>query len=145
MQNTYEIKPIESNSEIQQCLEVALVLRPHLNKDRWSDIIAEMVSNEKYTLMGIFDHEKVIAFIGYRIMTTLHSGNMIYIDDLCTLESYRGRGLASQLLSHVRTVAEYKNMDSITLDTGFDNHTAQKLYFKNGFKLSAVHLHSYLK
>jgi ribosomal protein S18 acetylase RimI-like enzyme len=95
--------------------------------------------------VGIFNKEKIIAFIGYRIMTTLHSGNIIYIDDLCTLENYRGRGIGSKLLSHVRTVAESKNVDAIVLDTGFDNHTAQKLYFKNGFELSAVHLHAYLK
>jgi ribosomal protein S18 acetylase RimI-like enzyme len=145
MEDTYEIKTITSNLEIQQCLEVAFVLRPHLNKSKWSDTIAEMVSNEKYTLMGIFNREKVIAFIGYRIMTTLHSGNIIYIDDLCTLQSYRGRGLGSKLLSHVRAVAESKNMDAVVLDTGFDNHTAQKLYFKHGFELSAVHLHAYLK
>lgn len=145
MEDTYVIKTIQSNTEIQQCLEVALVLRPHLNRSRWSDIIAEMVSNEKYTLVGIFNKEKIIAFIGYRIMTTLHSGNIIYIDDLCTLENYRGRGIGSKLLSHVRTVAESKNVDAIVLDTGFDNHTAQKLYFKNGFELSAVHLHAYLK
>ncbi|MGU3377066.1 GNAT family N-acetyltransferase [Chryseobacterium sp. M5A1_1a] len=145
MESTYEIKTIKSDLEVQQCLEIALVLRPHLDRSKWSDTIAEMVSNEKYTLMGIFNEEKIIAFIGYRIMTTLHSGNIIYIDDLCTLQHYRGKGLGGKLLSHVRTVAEYKNLDSVVLDTGFDNHTAQKLYFKNGFKLSAVHLHAHLK
>ncbi|SDI37671.1 GNAT family N-acetyltransferase [Chryseobacterium jejuense] len=145
MDDTYEIKTITSDVEIQQCFEVALVLRPHLDRSKWSGTIAEMVSTEKYTLMGVFHEEKIVAFVGYRIMTTLHSGNIIYIDDLCTLQHYRGRGLGGKLLSHVRAVAEYKNMDAVVLDTGFDNHTAQKLYFNNGFEFSAVHLHAHLK
>jgi ribosomal protein S18 acetylase RimI-like enzyme len=145
MENTFEVKSIESDLEIEQCLDVALVLRPHLKKESWGRTIREMVANEKYTLKGIYDKGNIVSFVGYRIMTTLHSGNMIYIDDLCTLESHRGKGFGSILLSHVRTVAELKKMDAVVLDTGFDNHTAQKLYFKNGFELSAVHLHTYLK
>lgn len=145
MENTFEIKSIESDLEIEQCLDVALVLRPHLKKEIWISTIREMVANEKYTLKGIYDKGNIVSFVGYRIMTTLHSGNMIYIDDLCTLENYRGRGLGSKLLSHVRAVAELKMMDAVVLDTGFDNHTAQNLYFKKGFVLSAVHLHAYLK
>lgn len=145
MEDTYEIKTIQSALEMQQCLEIALVLRPHLSKSKWSDRITEMVAHEKYTLKGIFKKEQIIAFIGYRIMTTLHSGHIIYIDDLCTLESYRGRGFASQLLTHVRELASSQHMDAVVLDTGFDNHTAQKLYFNHGFALSAVHLHAYLR
>ncbi len=34
-------------------------------------------------------------------MTSLHSGNIIYIDDLCTLDEYRGKGLATKLLQYV--------------------------------------------
>ena len=145
MEDTYEIRTIKSALEMLQCFEVALVLRPHLNRSNWAVRIAEMVAHEKYTLKGIFNEEQLVAFIGFRIMTTLHSGNIIYIDDLCTLEKYRGRGFASQLLTHVREVATSQHMDAVVLDTGFDNHTAQKLYFKHGFELSAVHLHAYLK
>ncbi|MCP1997345.1 N-acetyltransferase [Flavobacterium sp. HSC-61S13] len=145
MENTFEIKSIESEVEIEKCFNVALVLRPHLKKEVWVSTIREMVANEKYTLRGIYDKGNIISFVGYRIMTTLHSGHIIYIDDLCTLDSYRGKGLGSKLLSYVRTIAASKKMDAVVLDTGFNNHTAQKLYFKNGFELSAVHLHAYLK
>lgn len=145
MENIFEIQSIESDLEIEKCFDIALVLRPHLKKEIWVSTIREMVANEKYNLKGIYDKENIISFVGYRIMTTLHSGNIIYIDDLCTLESYRGRGFGGKLLSHVRAIAEFKKLDAVVLDTGFDNHTAQKLYFENGFELSAVHLHAYLK
>ena len=73
-------------------------------------------------------------------MTSLHSGNIIYIDDLCTLELYRGKGLASQLLQYVKAIAVSNNKDAVVLDTNFNNNTAQKLYLKNGFEFVAVHL-----
>ncbi|RQO75515.1 GNAT family N-acetyltransferase [Pedobacter sp. KBW06] len=145
MDNTYQVKTIRTEAEIQQCWEVAFLLRPHLNKDNWSSMISEMMQNEKYSIAGIIVEEKVVAFAGYRLMTSLHSGNIIYIDDLCTLESYRGKGLASQLLAHVNAIATSADLDAVVLDTGFDNHTAQKLYLKNGFQFAAVHLSALLK
>jgi ribosomal protein S18 acetylase RimI-like enzyme len=140
MDNTYQVKIIKTDLEIQQCWEVAFLLRPHLNKNNWSSMISEMMLNEKYCIAGIMDNDKFVAFAGYRIMTSLHSGNIIYIDDLCTLESYRGKGLASQLLRHVKAIAISNNKDAVVLDTNFNNNTAQKLYLSNGFKLAALHL-----
>jgi ribosomal protein S18 acetylase RimI-like enzyme len=75
-------------------------------------------------------------------MTSLHSGNIIYIDDLCTLESYRNKGFASQLLNHVKAIALSANKDAVVLDTDFHNNTAQKVYLKNGYTLTALHLSS---
>ena len=140
MDNTYQVKIIKTDLEIQQCWEVAFLLRPHLNKNNWSSMISEMMQNEKYCIAGIMDNDKFVAFAGYRIMTSLHSGNIIYIDDLCTLESYRGKGLASQLLRHVKAIAVSNNKDAMVLDTNFNNTTAQKVYLSNGFQLAALHL-----
>ena len=140
MDNINQVKIIKTDFEIQQCWEVASLLRPHLNKNNWHSMISEMMQNEQYFIAGIVDNDKFVAFAGYRNMTSLHSGNIIYIDDLCTLKSYRGRGLASQLLSHVKAIAISNNKDAIVLDTNFNNNTAQRLYLKNGFQLSALHL-----
>ena len=140
MDNTYQVKIIKTDFEIEQCWEVAFLLRPHLNKNNWSSTISEMMQNEKYSIAGIMDNDKVVAFAGYRIITSLHSGNIIYIDDLCTLESHRGKGLASQLLRYVKAIAISNNKDAVVLDTNFNNNTAQKLYLSNGFKLAALHL-----
>lgn len=140
MDNTYQVKVIKTDLEIQQCWEVAFLLRPHLDKDRWSSMILEMMENEKYHIAAIAHDDKFVAFVGYRFMTSLHSGNIIYIDDLCTLESYRGKGLASTLLGHVKTVALSDSKDRVVLDTDFGNNTAQKVYLKHGFQLAALHL-----
>jgi ribosomal protein S18 acetylase RimI-like enzyme len=140
MDNTYEIKPVKTSAEIQQCWEVIFLLRPHLNKDTWIATVSHMMQHEQYFIDGIFDNGRFVAFAGYRNMTTLHTGNFIYLDDLCTLDSHRGKGLASQLLEHVKTIAIKNNKDAVVLDTNFTNNTAQKVYLKSGFKLAAIHL-----
>ena len=145
MDNTYQIKILRTEAEIQQCWDVAFLLRPHLNRDNWSSMISEMMQKERYSISAIVHNDAVVAFAGYRIMTSLHSGNIIYIDDLCTLDPYRGKGLASQLLKHVKAIAVENDKDALVLDTNFSNNTAQKVYLKNGFQLAALHLSSDLR
>src|ERR1700748_2194461 len=81
-----QIKEIKTAFEIEQCRELVFLLRPHLNKNTWQAMVTEMMQNEKYSIAGIVDNDKVVAFAGYRVMTSLHSGHIIYIDDLCTLQ-----------------------------------------------------------
>ncbi|KAA2241311.1 GNAT family N-acetyltransferase [Chitinophaga agrisoli] len=145
MQDTYQVTNICTTLEIEQCWEVASLLRPHLDKNKWPAMVAEMMKNEKYSIAAIMDNERFVAFAGYRIMTSLHSGYIIYIDDLCTLEAYRGKGMASQLLDYVRNIASDNDMDAVVLDTDFTNNTAQKVYLKSGYKLAALHLTCHLK
>lgn len=145
MKAELELKRIILRSDIEQCWEVALLLRPHLNKEKWFTTIVNMMETEKYRIAGIFDKSNVVAFTGYREMTSLHSGNIIYIDDLCTLESYRSNGLASRLLDFVNSVAVADNKDAVVIDAGFANATAHKLYLNHGFKLLAFHLAYHIK
>ena len=140
MHTSYEITKITTDQEIQQCWEVVFLLRPHLAQEKWPVMVSEMMRTEKFNITGISDECKFVAFVGYRFMTSLHSGHIIYVDDLCTLESYRGKGLASKLLEYVKALAVSDQLDAVVLDTNFNNHPGQKLYLKHGFHLSALHL-----
>ncbi len=145
MEEQFEIRIIKTEAEIAQCWDVAFLLRPHLEKEKWVPTVLEMMQNEKFFIAGAFDRGRFVAFAGCRFMTSLHTGNMIYIDDLCTLDEYRGKGLATRLIDHVREIARLNNQDALVLDTDFTNNTAQKVYLKSGFKLAALHLASALK
>ncbi|SDF89257.1 Acetyltransferase (GNAT) family protein [Dyadobacter soli] len=144
MEDQFEIRIVKTALEIAQCWDVASLLRPHLEQEKWVPMVTEMMQNEKYFIAGIFDEGRCVAFAGSRFMTSLHTGSIIYIDDLCTLDAYRGKGLASRLLDHVREIAKLNKQDALVLDTDFTNNTAQKVYLKHGFKLAALHLASSL-
>jgi len=145
MKELFEIRIVKTEAEIAQCWEVASLLRPHLTKEKWVPTVMEMMQNEKYFIAGIFDNDRFAAFAGCRFMTSLHTGNIIYIDDLCTLDEFRGKGLATQLLDHIKEIARLNEQDALVLDTDFTNNTAQKVYLKSGFKLAALHLESRLR
>ncbi len=86
----------------------------------------------------------MVAIAGYRIYTMLYCGKTLYLDDLSTLEAYRGKGYASKLLHHLKEIALEHNCVSMQLDSGPTRTTAHKLYFKQDFTISAYHFHKKL-
>jgi predicted GNAT family acetyltransferase len=56
-------------------------------------------------MIYIKEDEIPVAFAGFRNMHMLHSGKIIYIDDLSTLPQYRGKGYAGKLLDYLHNLA----------------------------------------
>jgi GNAT superfamily N-acetyltransferase len=136
---TLEIKVADAKEDFLKCWEVVRELRPHLNQDRYLTLMLYML-DEGYKLIYIEEEDQVIAFCGYRHVTMLHRGRSIYIDDLCTLEAFRGRGYGSRLLDHVLAEAREEECQSVHLDSGYQRHDAHRLYLEKGFRMSAHHL-----
>jgi GNAT superfamily N-acetyltransferase len=90
-------------------------------------------------LLYINENNKTVAIAGYRVFTMLYCGKILYIDDLSTLESCRGKGYASLLLNYIYEIAKNENCSSVQLDSGAGRTTAHKLYFKENFTISAFH------
>lgn len=138
-----EIKIAITDDEIASCWEAISVLRPMLKRENFVSQIQDL-QKEGYHLLYIQEKDKTVAIAGYRVYTMLYCGKMLYLDDLSTLEEYRGRGYASQLLNHLKIIALENNCVSIQLDSGPTRTTAHKLYFKEDFTISAYHFHKKL-
>lgn len=138
-----EIKIAITDTEIASCWEAISVLRPMLERENFVSQIQDL-QKEGYHLLYIQEKDKTVAIAGYRIYTMLYCGKMLYLDDLSTLEEYRGKGYASQLLNHLKAIALENNCVSIQLDSGPARTTAHKLYFKEDFTISAYHFHKKL-
>jgi GNAT superfamily N-acetyltransferase len=132
------IKYARSFEEIEQCWEVMKELRAHLNKENFVNQVLEMMQ-EKYQIITIKHGHKVIAFAGFRAMHFLNSGNIIYIDDLCTLQDYRGKGHASELLDYIIEIGKQNKVNEIQLDSGYKRFDAHRLYLNKKFKIVAHH------
>ncbi|OCB78599.1 GNAT family N-acetyltransferase [Flavobacterium crassostreae] len=132
------IKTAVTDQEIQMCWEALYLLRPMLQPELFVAQIKNM-QKEGYVLLYLFLDNKVVSIAGYRILTMLHSGKMLYIDDLSTLESARGNGHASLLLNHLLEVATKNHCKAIHLDSGPLRTKAHQLYLKEGFVVSAAH------
>jgi len=138
-----EIKIAITDTEIASCWEAISVLRPMLKRENFVSQIRDL-QKEGYHLLYIEEKDKTVAIAGYRVYTMLYCGKMLYLDDLSTLESHRGKGYASQLLNHLKEIALEQDCVSLQLDSGPGRTTAHKLYFKEDFTISAYHFHKKL-
>jgi ribosomal protein S18 acetylase RimI-like enzyme len=120
-----QIKPITQAEEIAWCFEAFKELRPHLNER--GTFVQKVIEQQKqgYQIFVISEGGEVVACIGFRIMSMLAWGKILYIDDLITKEKCRGKGYGKALLEHAAHIAR---------------HAAHKLYLNQGFEFNCHHL-----
>lgn len=103
----------------------------------------QTVEPEGYRLVGAFEPGRTEAagVAGYRVMTTLWQGRMLYVDDLSTLPDARGRGHAGALLAWLDAEARRLDCAALHLDSGVGEarYTAHRLYLGHGMNIVAHH------
>ena len=116
------------------------VLRPHVTSvDDFVARVNEAQRPEGYRLVASFADENAVAVGGFRRLHTLAWGDLIYIDDLVTLESHRGQGHAHRLLEWIHAEARRLGCDQIHLDSAPHRHPAHRLYLNERFHISSFH------
>lgn len=135
-----EIKIASTEKDILKCFEVLHELRPHLTTENISSRITGFMSRG-YHLVYIEKDGNAVCASGYRFTEHLHWGKSIYIDDLSTLPSARGKGYAGELLQYIFEVARKNQCDQVHLDSGCGEHRydAHRLYLKTGFNITSFH------
>jgi GNAT superfamily N-acetyltransferase len=83
-------------------------------------------------LVGVLavEGEDAQAVAGFRLATSLSWRRHLYVDDLSTVPSARGRGFAGRLLGWVHDEAQRLGCDQVHLDSGVapNRHAAHRLY-----------------
>ena len=132
--------------ETHLAFEAARELRPHLTSaSEFAERVDRVQRPEGYRLVGAFlEHNAggpAIAFTGFRVLHNLAWGHVLYIDDLGTLPTARGRGAGRALLDWCATEAARLGCDQLHLDSGFgpDRADAHRLYLNAGYRLSSHH------
>jgi GNAT superfamily N-acetyltransferase len=134
------IKSLKTHEEIAQSFDAFWELRPHLTDKEV--FVAQVMQQQKegYEIIAACEQEEVVACIGFRFLTTLAWGKILYIDDLITKEKTRGKGYGKILLDHVIQIARERLCKEVHLDTGYARHAAHKVYLKQGFEFNCHHL-----
>lgn len=131
----------KTREQVAFCKDVLFAFRTNLDENTYIDLILNMVEDERFRLVYVpsDDNTKAAAFIGYRIMHTLRTSWMIYVDDLFTDPAHRGKGYAGTLLDYVNDEAKEKGISSVHLDSGYMLHDAHRLYLNHGYVLACNH------
>jgi GNAT superfamily N-acetyltransferase len=134
--------------ETHLAFDVMAVLRPHVaSVDEFVERVNGAQRSEGYRLVGSFDEAdgggdgggRLVAVGGFRRLHNLAWGDQLYIDDLVTLESHRGRGHAHRLLEWIVSEARRLGCGQVHLDSAPHRRTAHHLYLNEGFHISSFH------
>lgn len=108
--------------------------------------IAEQIDAQRaegYRVAASFEpgDEEAAAVAGFRIGTNLAWGHHVYVDDLVTRESLRGRGHADAVMGWVEETARAAGCRQLHLDSGLgpDRADAHRFYFRHGLTIVSHH------
>ena len=83
-----------------------------------------------YELIGGFDGDRLVTLAGVRRSHTLSRGEHLFVDDLVTDESVRGRGYGKTMMDWLATRAKADRVPRIYLDSRL---SARGFYERIGF------------
>lgn len=137
----YEIKPldVENDRDVIACFNVFRHLRSHLDEARFIEQVREQ-TREGYRIVYIERDGAIVAAAGYRVITFLAWGRILYIDDLITDPERKRAGLGSALLDWLLDQGKELNCNEVHLDTGYQRQDAHRLYLNKGFVLNCHHM-----
>ena len=130
-------------SETRRAAVALLELRPHVGS---AEAMTERVDAQRalgYRIAAAFDagEEDAAAVAGFRIGENLAWGRFLYVDDLVTRASARGRGHADAVMACVDEVAEQEGCGELHLDSGVgpEREDAHRFYFRHRLRISSYH------
>lgn len=124
---------VKNQDELERCFSVMKELRPHLSKEEYLSIFQAAQHEGQYEILALEEDNKILALMGYRILTDFVRGRHLYIDDLVSSESVRSKGLGAELLKHAERIALEKNCKVLRLCTGIENQRGMNFYENNGW------------
>lgn len=129
----------QTDEELEACFDAFAVLRPHLTAAAFLPQVRKQ-ELQGYKIAAVREADQVVSAAGFRISDFLAWGRVLYIDDLTTLPSARGKGYAGTLLDWLSDYAAQHGCDAVHLDTGYTRHAAHRVYLSKGFEMTSHHM-----
>ena len=128
----------KTDDQIHACYGAVKELRPHLTEESFFTQVKRQQA-QGYQMVAVKIDEQVVSFAGFRLCEFLAWGKILYIDDLHTIPSARGKGAAGLLLDTLIEKAQQEQCDAVHLDSGHRRHDAHRLYLNKGFNIASHH------
>ena len=110
---------------LKQAFIVIKQLRTHLSFDGYVKIAKSMPG---YRVFCLFDEGKIVSYAGFAECLNLYYGNHIWVYDLVTDETKRGKGYGKLLLSCVERYARENMLECVALSSGLQRTDAHRFY-----------------
>jgi GNAT superfamily N-acetyltransferase len=113
----------------------------HDDEEAFVRRVDEQQRPQGYRIVAAFEGERAVAVAGFRVLRTLFSGDVLYVDDLSTHPDARRRGHAGALLDWCAEEGRRLGCDEIHLDSGVipERQDAHRLYFNRRLRIASYH------
>lgn len=124
------IQILRTDAEILEAFPLMAMLRDRIQQETFLREIRRQ-QLQGYELIGAFDEGRIVALAGVRRTHTLSRGEHLFVDDLVSDETLRGRGYGRGLMKWLAERCVAEGIPRIYLDS---RNTAQGFYKKLGFQ-----------
>lgn len=139
------IRELTEKSEMLQLIGVIQELYPSLTLEAYEKNLTEMIPNNNYSQIAVFDGENCLGVAGIWIGTKLWCGKYLEIDNLVVSDKFRSRGVGKLLFNHISQRARAENCSMMALDSYTSNFKAHKFFYNEGFAPKGFHFIHILK
>ena len=145
MQDDIEIFPLIGeqgrlfdSTRLSEVLQVHRQLRPLLPEAVYDyrQKLSRMAGQGARLLAATYQGQ-ITGVAVYRVYENTYQDLRLYIDDLIVDENCRSRGIGHALLTYCADLARQAGCDYLALDSGTQRTQAHKLYFREGFAITA--------
>lgn len=133
-----------TDSEIESTFDVMAQLRPDLVRAEYVARVKALGDTDGFRLVRLLDDGDVRAVAGYRIMSMLYCGRLLYVDDLVTDARVRSRGYGSRLLDWLKDEARAEGCAELQLISRVVREQAHRFYFRHGLGIECFHFRMHL-
>mgnify|MGYP006138841285 CR=1 FL=1 len=134
----------ETDEQIAATYDVMRQLRPHLSREEYVPLVRGMMASDGFRLAAVTDEGQVRAVAGYRYMTMLYCGRLLYLDDLVTDERTRSRGYGKRMLDWLKEEGRREGCSELQLISRVTREQAHRFYFREGLGIECFHFRAKL-
>jgi GNAT superfamily N-acetyltransferase len=138
------IQLAETDEQIAATFDVMHQLRPHLVCEQYVPLVRGLMASDGFRLAAVLDEGAVRAVAGYRIMSMLYCGRLLYLDDLVSDERVRSRGYGKRLLDWLKDEGRREGCSELQLISRTVREQAHRFYFREGFGIECFHFRAKL-
>lgn len=133
------IRELHTKEDMLACFHVLIELYPTLSIEAYSAELDEMLPNNRYFQVAVFEEDKCIGLTGVWIGTKLWCGKYAEIDNLVVSAMHRSKGAGKIMIDYVKTLALKEGCSMVALDSYTTNFKAHKLFYAEGFGPKGFH------
>lgn len=133
------LRELNGLDEMLQTLDVLQELYPSLTPENYLADLKEMLPNNRYGQVAVFDGHTCVGVSGFWIGTKLWCGKYLEIDNLVVSAKVRSKGVGKMIFDYLAEKAKQEECSMVSLDSYTSNFKAHKFFYNEGFAPKGFH------